>query len=204
MARLGWSLSFLSAALTWAVGMALGWAFVGHAEQLAFGQIVDDIPERAALPQAATAEQGAAPVVSAERGDGALFLFILGRNVAVYVWLLAGLLSAGAVTFVILLYNSVQLGVTIGFASRNGMDAQEMAYLLLPHGVLEVGAFFIAGAVGYQGLRLVMEWSRGAAELIKGLRLGVVCLYGACALTVAAAVEVFVTVRLAGAHAVAG
>ena len=131
-------------------------------------------------------------------------MFILGRNTAVYLWLLTGLLSAGAVTFVVLLYNGIQLGLTIGFAQQAGMPAGVMTDLLLTHGVLELGAFFVAGAVGFQGFRLATGWSRLGRASFSALRLGTVLLFGLCALTGAAAIETFVTPQLARFHAPAG
>ena len=126
------------------------------------------------------------------RSKSKLVFFILGRNSAVYLWLLAGLLSAGTVTFVVLAYNGIQLGLTIGLALQAGMPGRLLAELILPHGVLEVGAFCIAGAVGFQGLRLG-TWSRHGWGFVKALRLGWVLAFGAGALTCAAAIEAYVT-----------
>ena len=128
-----------------------------------------------------------------QKSKSELFVFILGRNSAVYLWLLAGLLSVGAVTFMVLAYNGVQLGLSIGMALQAGMPGRLLAELLLPHGVLEVGAFFIAGAVGFQGLRLGCL-SRHGWQFVKALRLGSVLVFGAGALTCAAAIEAYVTI----------
>ena len=193
-----WGLAFALAGLVWAGGTAWGIAVANRVERLSLA------PTDPALAHAAPQEAAAGAVAGpARRSDGEVFLFILGRNTAVYIWLLGGLLSAGAVTFVVLLYNGVQLGLTIGFALQTGMPGGVLADLLLTHGVLELGAFFVAAAVGFQGLRMARGWLQGRPESVKALRLGVVFAFGACALTGAAAIEAFVTARLVELHAFA-
>ena len=83
-----------------------------------------------------------------------LFASILRRNVTVFLILLLGVLSAGLVTIVVLLGNGLAVGQLIGFTRASGMSGVDVAYLLLPHGVLELGALCVAGAVGLRGIRL--------------------------------------------------
>lgn len=198
MPRLRWALAFGLAAAVWAAGMVAGAALAEQAEEWnaedAHPALVHAPSEQAELVQVGE---------KAQSSNGRLFLFILGRNTAVYVWLLAGLLSAGAVTFVVLFYNGLQLGLTIAIARQNGMPAGAVTDLLLTHGVLEVGAFFVAAAVGFQGFRLALGWARSRRESLKTLRLAWVALFGMCALTGAAAIETFVTPQLVRFHAVA-
>lgn len=186
-----WALAFALAAAIWAAGMAGGLAVADRVAQAAAGTsdpewnaaAVDEL-ERASASEPAHGSQGE------------VFWFILGRNASVYLWLLSGLVSAGAVTFVILLYNGVQLGLTVGFALQSGLPPRLLVDLLLTHGVLEMGAFFVAGAVGLQGARLAWAWSRLRLDSLRALRLGAVLLFGLCALTTAAAIEAFVTSTL--------
>ena len=198
-----WALAFALAATVWAAGTGAGVLVAERAGAWTF-EHADGALDAAALEEVEPdrdSDSGAAP---AQPSKGAVFLFILGRNTAVYLWLLTGLLSAGAVTFVVLLYNGIQLGLTIGFAQQAGMPAGVMTDLLLTHGVLELGAFFVAGAVGFQGFRLATGWSRLGRASFSALRLGTVLLFGLCALTGAAAIETFVTPQLARFHAPAG
>ena len=111
---------------------------------------------------------------AAPMSDAGLLAFIFRRNLTVYVWLLAGLLSAGAVTFVVLLVNGIMLGNTIGLAYDAGVAPATLIDLLLPHGMLEVGTFCIAGAVGFQGFRIVFDWERNGWGAVRSLRLGLV------------------------------
>ena len=189
-----WTHAFLLAVVVWAAGMAGGYGIV---------QVTKNLPSELPVPMS-EGERGADALVTPAPGavrvsDAGLLVFILRRNLTVYLWLLAGLLSAGAVTFVVLLANGIMLGNTIGLASAAGMTPAMLIDLLLPHGVLEVGTFCIAGAVGFQGFRIASDWGRNGWGAVRSLRLGLVLAYGTLALAVAAALETFVTGALAEA-----
>ena len=115
----------------------------------------------------------------------------------VFLMLLLGVVSAGAVTVVVLLGNGLALGQLIGFAGASGMSRVDVALLLLPHGVLEVGALCVAGAVGLQGVRFALGISAVDRRAFRSLRLGAVLVFGLCALTTAAGIEAFVTAEIA-------
>ncbi len=181
-----WVRAFLLACSIWVGGMACGYGLVAWSRDLP-----TELPAWEELPPAAQP-------ASVERERGAsLFLFIFGRNVTVYCWLLAGLLTGGASAFLVLLTNGVMLGQTIGFAEDAGAAPADIAGLLLPHGMLEVGALCIAGAVGLQGLRLIRRWPDAGWQTVKALRLGLVAAYGIGALAVAAGIETVVTGAIA-------
>jgi len=126
-----------------------------------------------------------------------LFSFILRRNLSVYLLLLLGLASAGLVTFVVLLGNGIAVGQVIGLAKSSGISNGMLADLLITHGVLELGAFCIAGAVGFQGFLLAIGRTNFDREALRTLRPGLVLGFGVVALAVAAAIEAFVTASLA-------
>ena len=132
-----------------------------------------------------------------ERSPWELFAFILRRNMTVYVVLLLGVVSAGLVTIVVLVGNGMALGQLIGFAGAAGMSLADVANLLLPHGVLELGALCVAGAVGLKGIPLAFSISSVNRQSVNSLRLGTVLVFGLVALTVAAGVEAFVTAEIA-------
>ena len=189
-----WTQAFLLAVVVWAAGMAGGYGIV---------QVTKNLPSELPVPMADD-ERGADALVTPAPGavpvsDAGLLVFIFRRNLTVYLWLLAGLLSAGAVTFVVLLANGIMLGNTIALAYAAGMRPSTLIDLLLPHGVLEVGTFCIAGAVGFQGFRIASDWRRNGWGAVRSLRLGLVLAYGTLALAVAAALETFVTGALAEA-----
>ena len=190
-----WTRAYLCAVVVWAAGMALGYAVVQAAMSLP-----GELPASTTVEDARGASALVAPAPrAASVSDAGLLAFIFRRNLTVYLWLLAGLVSAGAVTFVVLLANGIMLGNTIGLAYAAGMTPATLIDLLLPHGVLEVGTFCIAGAVGFQGFRIASDWGRNGWGAVRSLRLGLVLAYGTLALAVAAALETFVTGALAEA-----
>lgn len=191
MQLFAWRSTFALACLVWLGGTALGYSVMASAG--------------ARAPTAAGAVQrearGSAAAAPADREAWGLFAFVLSRNLTVYVWLLTGILCAGVSTFLVLAGNGLMLGQVVGAGVASGLPAGALADLLLTHGVLEVGALCIAGAVGFQGLWLAQHWSRGGWSALRALRLGWVLAFGAAALAVAAGVEAFVTTELSAAWA---
>ena len=200
MKPIGWTRGFILSCGIWALGIGAGYALVDWANGAssamdeALYEAWRSAEEHAGGMDAPLESAGSEPA-KADRSGWDLFTFILGRNLSVYVWLLAGLLSAGAITFFVLLMNGVTLGQTIAMAIWAGVPGWALCDLLLPHGVLELGAFCIAGAVGFQGFRLAFG-GLANREGIRALRLGLVAAFGVCALSVAAGVEAFVTAQL--------
>lgn len=193
--------AFLLSALVWLGGSALGYGVVAWADSLPESQ--KTLPSEPALATMAD-DENAMDQGLAESGEMAqaedeaaldVFLFIYGRNATVYIWLLAGLLSAGVVTFLVLVSNGLALGQTIALATQSGASFGRVMDLILPHGVLEFGAFCIAGAIGFQGFKLAVgrvEWSA-----VRTYRLGWVFAFGVIALAVAAGVEAVITADIA-------
>lgn len=132
-----------------------------------------------------------------EQAGWDLFAFILRRNLTVFLMLLLGIVSAGLVTVVVLVGNGIAIGQLIGFARVSGMSLMDVAYLLLPHGVLELGALCVAGAVGLRGVGLAFGIAAIDRRSFGSLRLGTVLVFGMGALAAAAGVEAFVTVEIA-------
>lgn len=185
--------AFALSVLVWLSGSALGYGIAEWTNSLPEHQ--QALPEELLVFDTDAMPSQNADEAGVEHTSIDIFLFILSRNVMVYIWLLAGLLSAGIVTFLVLISNGLALGQTLALAAQSGVSAGAIAELLLPHGVLEFGAFCIAGAVGFQGFKLASgrhDWAT-----VKALRLGLVLAFGAVALSVAAGVEAFVTMHLA-------
>ena len=150
-----------------------------------------------AMPAESTPPVGAHGPLGAEPTGWELFAFILRRNMTVFLMLLLGVVSAGLVTIVVLLGNGLAVGQLIGFARFSGMSLGDVAYLLLPHGVLELGALCVAGAVGLKGIRVALGIRAIERISFRSLRLGTVLIFGLGALAAAAGVEAFVTVEIA-------
>lgn len=139
--------------------------------------------------------------MDARQDKGRLCLGILARNVSVYLWLLAGVACAGLSTIVVLAFNGFLMGQLIGFGQAIGASLHVAAWLFLPHGVLEVGALLLAGAIGLQGPGLLMAWIHGRPAPYRAMGLGAVALAGIGALAAAAVIEAYLTVPLARAMA---
>lgn len=72
--------------------------------------------------------------------------FFFSRNVYVAFVLFAGALTFGVVTGMTLFYN----GFVVGYAlSNSGRELVTTLLLVLPHGVVELPAFWLAGAAGF-------------------------------------------------------
>ena len=186
MERRLWIRNLAVALALWVGGALLGF---GVAAQVA--STTTEAP-----PKAAEAAKPSGP------SGRELYFGILGRNLAVYAWLLCGLVSLGISTVAVTLFNGVHLGQTIALAAATGTSATSVAWLILPHGVLEVSAFLLAAALGMLGPRLAHAWlsndGRFGAQCRQLARLWPIATLGAVALVVAAGIETYITVPLAG------
>ena len=124
-----------------------------------------------------------------------LFLQIAGRNTTVFALLLTGVATAGVTAGLVLALNGVLLGMLVATALAAGRDPFVLATLLVPHGVIEMGAFMIAGAVGLRGWRVARRaLQKGDPGLPEELAiLGRPILFGLLVLWCAAAIESTVT-----------
>lgn len=170
----------------WATGTVAGAWAIGHVKAPA-------TPPPAYQPT----EHPALLDPPSDHGEASLYFGILGRNLAVYLWLLCGVVSAGLSTVAVLAFNGVALGQTAAISIELGMSTETMLWLLLPHGIPELGAFLVAGAIGMQGPRLLRDWfhnGRATRVLTALWRPAVV---GGFALAAAAGIETGLTVPMA-------
>ena len=138
----------------------------------------------------------ASPVQPNVPPPGFLFLGIVGRNMTVFGLLLTGVLTWGVTSLSTLVFNGLALGGLMASSLRGGMPTGTLAALLLPHGIIELGAFVTAGAIGLRGWsigRQAMRTGRFDVDLV-ALR-GPATIAGA-AILVAAAIESTVTRHL--------
>ena len=77
-----------------------------------------------------------------------IFLHIARQNLAVLLLLAAGALSEGLITLRVLAFNGVILGMEMAVALANGMGVVALGVALIPHGVIEMGAFLTAAEMG--------------------------------------------------------
>lgn len=202
-----WAATLAAVVGCWCIGAAAGLGYTLTNQPAASPEAVTH-PDGgdAGLQSAASPPRFAAAQPSSRPTGTDLFFRILGRNLSVYAWLLCGVACLGISTVVVLLFNGIHFGQIVGLALAAGATARSVAWLTVPHGVLELAAFFLAGCVGILGPRLAMAWFRHrgglGGELRRLVQLWPLTLAGAAAVALAAAIEAFVTLPLAqGAEA---
>lgn len=126
-------------------------------------------------------------------------LVILVNNSIVFILALVGVLSFGLLTVMILLTNGILVGyIATPIALDVGIDFLLVG--LLPHGILELPAFFVASAVTFRLLhRFILRITNRRERLLdEGELKRIVMLLVAAwvVLAIAAAIEVHVTVWL--------
>jgi uncharacterized membrane protein SpoIIM required for sporulation len=122
---------------------------------------------------------------------------------ALQVWINNAWVSALCIAFgilglpvIYLLFNNVENLAVIGAIMHRHDHGQQFWGLILPHGLLELTAVFVAGGVG---LRLFWSWvepgalTRAQSMAREGRTAGTVTLGLACVLMVSGAIEAFVT-----------
>jgi uncharacterized membrane protein SpoIIM required for sporulation len=117
------------------------------------------------------------------------------NNVWVAAAAIAGGVLLGLPTLVALAFNSLNVGVSGGYLTSCGRSS-EFYTLILPHGMLELTAVFVAGAVGLRlGWSVIDPGPRRRAEALAaegraaiGVSLGLIVV-----LAVSGAIEAFVT-----------
>lgn len=124
---------------------------------------------------------------------------ILLNNSIVFLLAVVGVLSFGALTAIILLFN----GLLVGYVATPVAAELGFGFLIVglaPHGVLELPAFFVAGAVAFRLLHRFLLRIRDRRERIldpgEGRRIALVLGVSWLALALAAVIEVHLTVWL--------
>ncbi len=174
--------SELTVALTIVViAFGLGWGIVATLSGSA-----DSAPP---LPLASPIESG--PPLPDIPASGPLFAMIAGRNLTVLTLLLSGLFTFGFMSASVLAYNGFALGGLVRNSLAMGMEPVVLAGLILPHGVLELTGFVLAGAIGLQGWSLGRNAMRSGRWQFVSVRTTVAVSVGA--VMVAAVIEATIT-----------
>ena len=122
---------------------------------------------------------------------GPLFVMIARRNLTVLAFLLSGLFTFGLMSAAVLAHNGFALGGLIRNSLAMGMEPNVLAGLILPHGVLELTAFVLAGALGLRGWSLGRDAVRSGRWEFAGVRTTTVV--SVAAIVVAAVIESTIT-----------
>lgn len=185
--------------LGWYLGLpprVRGWArYVGAAVALTFA--VGILGFAAGLESAPATST---PIRAA--GEPAPDLSVLGlfvHNAGIAVRSAFGLLTMGVYTVYVLLINGVTIGATVADAAeQHGLAWALLA--IVPHGVVEIPALWLSGAIGLRWLAFVWAVASGDRDRIAGSWLVVESLalvgLSLALLLLAAVIEVHVTAAL--------
>ncbi|WP_341280032.1 stage II sporulation protein M [Paenibacillus sp. FSL H8-0537] len=88
-------------------------------------------------------------------------LGIFMRNIGVAVILASGLLLFGLPTLIVLFINGLWIGTVIASRLAEGVSLATLLLKLLPHGVFELPALLLAGAIGLKGFVFYYEPKKG-------------------------------------------
>ena len=105
------------------------------------------------------------------------------------------MVTAGVTTSIVLALNGALLGMLVATAQSAGRDTLVLAALLLPHGIIEMAAFVVAGAVGLRGWQVARHALQTGDPGLSGelTMVGRPVAFGIAALLAAAAIESTVT-----------
>ena len=166
--------------LLFIVAMLVGW--VGTAHTPAIGEQLMEVFEKEVAGQITVGD----PVDMCVK--------LLANNLEACIMLFLGGASFGILTLFILGLNGLVIGSVTEIVSQ-GHSAAFIAAALLPHGIFEIPAFIIAGALGFcMAQSLIAEWY-GAGDTGEDARkyARLFLLYVLPLITIAAFVEAFIT-----------
>lgn len=88
---------------------------------------------------------------------GVLLGSIARRNTIVYLLIVAGVVTGGALTVAVLFSNGVGLGLTMTIAHAQGCLGPGIV-VTMPHGLFELMGFLIGGTIGLRGYSILASW----------------------------------------------
>ncbi|MCX6696023.1 MAG: stage II sporulation protein M [Methanoregula sp.] len=134
----------------------------------------------------------AGQMVGDNPNDMAVKLF--ANNLEACILLFLGGASFGILTIFIMSLNGIVIGAILEI-TRHDHSVLFVAAAILPHGIFEIPAFIIAGALGIVlAQSLVFEWYGGADTAVDAMRFArIFIIYVVPLVTIAALVEAFIT-----------
>lgn len=134
--------------------------------------------------------------------DEITFGFIALNNLRVLAILTLGFVSFGAISGAVLLFNGFIIGLVVAGAAADGGLIEPVA-LILPHGWLELGAFFLVAGTTFRVTHRLVNYLRGVDEGVitrqELFEIAVLFLVAAVAIVLAAWIEVYLTEPIAEA-----
>lgn len=112
-----------------------------------------------------------------------------------------GLVTVGLASVLMLFLNGLLVGVVVALAVGQGSSPLLLAALIVPHGVLELGAFFLVGGMSFRLYHRLARYLVGADDRpitkVELFEMAVLLGVAVLSIPVAAAVEVYVTPAVA-------
>lgn len=171
---------YLAAVFVFALGVGLGVALVVATDLGGLSELVEDLDSM--FP------------------DRLTFWIILQNNLVAVGVTALGLVSFGLVAVVSLLLNGFVVGVVVAMAAREEMLLTALT-LIVPHGLLELAAFWLIGALSFRVTHRFVNYLRGMDETPitrqELFEIGVLLGVAALAIVVAAWIEATVTMEIA-------
>lgn len=121
---------------------------------------------------------------------------ILQNNLKACLILFSGFILLGIPTFISLIFNGLILGSTLK-ASSFHLSGMELLQRGAPHAILEIPGIVLAGAVGFQSIRILINVIRNKKVSMKEelKTASVAIITGVICISLAALVEGFITVK---------
>gem|GEM_PF-1699263 len=127
------------------------------------------------------------------------FVKIFTHNAGVALLVLVSGLFFELGPWVMMLFNGLVVGIVAGFFVKIGVPASKIVLGLVPHGLVEIPAFVLAGTAGILWYRSIREAEEPAGGFKEGMKKALK-LYAVTVgmLLVAALIEAYVTPKVAG------
>lgn len=126
--------------------------------------------------------------------------YIFSTNLIVSLKMLFGFLTLGMIGMASLCWTGINLAWVTLSALESGVSWMEIAALILPHGLIELGGLCLFGAVGFEGMIFVYRKIKYDAWLIDSNRLALNVrrlVTGFLLISAASIIEAFVTGQIA-------
>lgn len=127
------------------------------------------------------------------------FVKIFTHNAGVALLVLASGLFFGIGPWLMMLFNGAVVGIVVGFFAKIGAPLSQIILGIVPHGVVEIPAFVLAGTAGIVWYRNIREAEKPASGFKEGIKKALK-LYAVAVgmLLIAAFIEAYVTPKVAG------
>ncbi|WP_297536217.1 stage II sporulation protein M [Thermococcus sp.] len=127
------------------------------------------------------------------------FLRIFLHNTTVAAMVTLSGLFFGIGPWLMVGFNGLVVGIVVGYFGRKGFPLEKIALALVPHGVVEIPAFILAGTGGILWYREIRRAENPGHGFKKGMKVALkLYLVSVAMLLLAAFIEAYITPKVAG------